>query len=870
MKKFRMGKGSACRTALKRAGNVVLSVVLALSFSGIFSAAAYASESDVIDGWTESIEKAQADKSIQTYSYAYSSDIQALSYDSDYTPSDKYDLRDKGVVTPVKFQNPWGTCWGFSIIAAAETSILSEEGKTYEATQFDLSELQLVKAVYNNNGALAKYVGEDQAGEGYHNSSADPNAGMNSGGFFAYGSSVFASGMGPLPESMAPYQNSEGIMTCYVTENGSTKEMYLTEEQAKEYEANGAEVNRYCWTGNYTNASGTTTYTTWDVDESLYNVAYYNLEDGNILPETRILDSEGNCTGTDMNAVTAIKEEIERYGRAVSIAFFADQSKPDEDGVCTYMNQNNWAQYTYKAETINHAVTIVGWDDTYSKTNFGDGVNNLPEGNGAWLVKNSWGAASNEFPNQGKNGGWGNDGYFWLSYYDKSISLIESYDFDTTSYNNTGQYYINQYDYLPEVGSVTNSSKNPISSANIFTAEGDLAVRTLSAATYKPNTVVDYEVYLLDDEATTPTDPDHSTLVYEATELYDYGGFHRISLDEKDWIAMREGQRFAVVTTQKCMDDGLYYQGVAVNKGKPTDEAVASYEAAIYESVQGQVYGLIYTVLYKQYKQEHPDWTEEKLKQEAEEMAADAIENNENVKNYIKSNVDPQVDSYKNAYFVTKVNAGESWTSVTWNVDSETQSSTTDIASVTNETEWSDWTNVKAEVEKKVTVGGQNLVADNAPIKAFSELREWASPEDLSELEQALASAKQTLANAKISADGSDVSSSDQWMTQADFDTLSEAVEQAEEYMTGAGENYATKLLNTTPSSDEVASSLASLNVQAKAGTATSGAAAQGGSSSTMAKTGDTTPVATCAVCAVASAVALASVLASRKKKLNK
>lgn len=45
---------------------------------------------------------------------------------------ESFDLRDRGVVTPVKLQNPWGTCWGFASIAASETSILSELGTTYD------------------------------------------------------------------------------------------------------------------------------------------------------------------------------------------------------------------------------------------------------------------------------------------------------------------------------------------------------------------------------------------------------------------------------------------------------------------------------------------------------------------------------------------------------------------------------------------------------------------------------------------------------------------------------------------------------------------------------------------------------------------
>ena len=140
-----------------------------------------------------------------------------------------------------------------------------------------------------------------------------------------------------------------------------------------------------------------------------------------------------------------------------------------EDPDHHYINTDTWAHYTNLQMQANHAVTVVGWDDDYPKENFIEG--RQPPHDGAWIVKNSWGAVDEEFPNKDE---WGIDGtgYFYLSYYDQSLTSIETFNFDTEI---RGYDYsiVNQYDYMPTNGVTSSESDTPVSMINVFTAEED-------------------------------------------------------------------------------------------------------------------------------------------------------------------------------------------------------------------------------------------------------------------------------------------------------------------------------------------------------------------------------------------------------------
>ena len=100
---------------------------------------------------------------------------------------------------------------------------------------------------------------------------------------------------------------------------------------------------------------------------------------------------------SDVTDNSTLKKAIMEYG-AVATSMIWNSS---------YESQSNY--YCNANSGEGHAVAVIGWDDDYPATNF----KYTPPGNGAWLIKNSWGDEK------------GDKGYCWVSYYDTSFAMEE-------------------------------------------------------------------------------------------------------------------------------------------------------------------------------------------------------------------------------------------------------------------------------------------------------------------------------------------------------------------------------------------------------------------------------------------------------------
>ncbi|WP_158568177.1 GBS Bsp-like repeat-containing protein [Coprobacillus sp. AF33-1AC] len=192
------------------------------------------------------------------------------------------------------------------------------------------------------------------------------------------------------------------------------------------------------------------------------------------------------------------------------------------DHLNNYYNGQNSNYYNPNHDVwLNHAVTIVGWDDNYSASNF----SYTPSRNGAWLIKNSWGT------------GFGNDGYFWMSYDESSLGYVYSFEFAPRD-------NINTYQYDGTENTSYTMASFTRTYANVFQGKKD--VESLEAITLGLRSLTPYTLKIYTG-LTNPNDPTTGTEVLSQSGINENIGNNYISLNEK--VSIHKDEYYAIVIT---------------------------------------------------------------------------------------------------------------------------------------------------------------------------------------------------------------------------------------------------------------------------------------------------------------------------------
>lgn len=190
-----------------------------------------------------------------------------------------------------------------------------------------------------------------------------------------------------------------------------------------------------------------------------------------------------------------IKNAIMQYG-AVSSSYYHNDSY--------YIDKGQAAYYCDEAVKGNHAITIIGWDDNFDQDNF----LKQPPAPGAFLCKNSWGDD------------WGDNGYYYISYYDANLGTDSNAVFNgLESKNNYNNLYSNTD--KPQ----THYYYNTQYAGNRYTANGEEFISAVGFYTFAQD--VSYEIYVDKLNGSTVSKPVN---MVESGNL-PQGGYHTVKLD---------------------------------------------------------------------------------------------------------------------------------------------------------------------------------------------------------------------------------------------------------------------------------------------------------------------------------------------------
>ncbi len=422
-----------------------------------------------------------------------------------------------------------------------------------------------------------------------------------SGGFNEYILSMLSTGQGPCAESLVPNLDDiymTGAVVVYDVINDPAEvvdpevDPFINEENTKEYTFCTKEefldiISDDSLMGQMINSPGSTdwyrgngkywvlvrdymsaSYFDWSVDDA-YRFTGYTAE--NIIMTQRLADTDPDTGEYFMNenVLNTVKSELVN-GRAVFISLNMYQGdQEDELRHMNYIDKNGeWTPYETKADCVccycfddqydpedpesvnstiqsDHAVTVVGYDDDFPKEYFND-PKGLIKGDGAFIVKNSWGSINSTYDYFGNNG----DGYFYVSYYDQSLGKPMTIDMKVPDkeQKKLSVNFEHLYDVMPAPWYEA-CTYDDASYANVYHCDSDQKLISLGTLYSHPNNTVKYDVYILDDGFRSPTD---GTLAASLTVRENYAGYHNTELEEP--LYLKKGSAFSVVVTTECED----------------------------------------------------------------------------------------------------------------------------------------------------------------------------------------------------------------------------------------------------------------------------------------------------------------------------
>lgn len=411
--------------------------------------------------------------------------VDAASFSAAELPS-KYDSRDvdgKRYVTQVEDQGYSYLCWTYACMGAIESDILSHHPQIgYK--DIDLSEKHL--AYYNMHpatGSVGGYQDEDYR----ELVNADDN---KNDWIFDYD-------------------------TGYVTVGG---------------------VTDFCigilgaWKGPVAEQGD-------DAFNNLYGSA--NLFTTNANPPSEGYKSDYHVQGTyevpgDLDHNSMIKKMVMEHG-AVTMGVNADSIYFKDHSSLLYSSFGGAT-----AETANHEILIVGWDDDFDASRFRD----TPPGNGAWLCRNSWGEDV------------GNGGFFYLSYYDETTAVSNAAAYSVAC-RGDDNWYDNNYQaagFFTNVISTLDDSFNTVTaytgSTNpygiMYTAVKDEDLKAVGFMSLDMYQQYELEIYVNpEDEGekisfSTQEDPEVSQKISSIS-----AGYHTFELEKS--VSLKKGDRFFIL-----------------------------------------------------------------------------------------------------------------------------------------------------------------------------------------------------------------------------------------------------------------------------------------------------------------------------------